>query len=142
MAVECFRFWRTKEFLMGGEISLLNDNLGMALLAPGFVYEQEMVQLSDVASLEIAHHADYLAGGIDVPGKDLYTNDVTGRAEFRIGECVYTSVDATVRCAVMYADIVAYGINKPLLTYCDFGVDLVFDYSVFKFQWPYPIMRW
>lgn len=141
MAVSVYKFHRTKELILGGGVSLLNDNLYMMLLRPGFQYSSSLSVYSQIEALEVLPTLEYPTGGNLISGKSTSTT-VEGVAEFRIGGLEYNNLVTEISHAILYADITALGLQKPLLAVCDFGTTLSFKNSIFQFQWPEPLMRW
>jgi len=140
MSIAVYQFTRTKEFILGGGVRLATDTLKMALLAPGFKYTDRMVSFNDIQALEVAPTLHYQKGGIVIPGADVITSGT--KAEFRIGDVAFEQLDTTVSNLVIYADITAYNIDKPLICYGVFPTDLVFKLSTLRLSWPNPLISW
>lgn len=141
MAVTVSRFWRTKQFILGGTIRLMYDELKMMLLKPGFTYDNGMVRVSDIIGLEFEDQLHYPVGGTVIEGKSIQTAD-NGKAEFYIGQVEWPYVSGQVQHAVVYANVMVEGIEKPLIAECNFGKILNFQSTLFRFTWPEPLIRW
>ena len=113
MSITVYKFIRTKEFILGGGVRLMADDIKMALLAPGFKYKDSMVSFANIKGLEIPSTVNYPAGGLVIRGVDVTT--VNSIAELRIGDMAFERLSATISHLVIYADVVANGIDKPLI---------------------------
>lgn len=142
MTVTVTKFWRTKELILGGGVSLMNNDLYIMLVKPGFEFSNGLAIYNQISGLEIDQSTNYQTGGLLIEGDSITTNALTGKAEYRIPQVAFDALSAQIRYAILYADVTAYGLQKPLIALCDFGQTLTFNSTIFQFQWPEPIMRW
>lgn len=136
-------FLRTKEFILGGAVSMYNDDIKAALLQPGFQYSTSLVSFEQIRGLEIDSTVHYPSGGISIIGVNTITNPDTLKAEMRISPIEYPLVTAEVGACIIYAEkTTTGGIQNPLLVYTSFPNALEFQSSIFRMNWPSPILRW
>lgn len=141
MSVAMRKFHRTKELILGGGMSLVLDTVKLALLKPGFAYDNSMIRLSDVAGLELDQTLYYQTGGLEIVGKSVATNN-EGKAEYTIGTVRFPQIDDELQHLVVYVETTVNGIVNPLICYGTFSSPLSFSSSAFLLSWPEPIIRW
>jgi len=128
----------TKWFTKGGknlveqEIGWVASSINVALMAAGFVFDQDGPEsFSDIQASEAAGQS-YVAGGVVIGNRSVVIDAASNETRLLGDPVQWANSSITARGAVMY---VTLG-NKALLGYCDFGSDRTSENGLFRIEWP------
>lgn len=100
--------------LLKSTIDFLSDDIMVALVGSAYTPSLDHAQWDDVSTHEITG-AGYTAGGQSLAGKTVSTSgDI---ATFDAADTTWAGLTATMRYAVLYANVSRDGLTQPLIGY-------------------------
>lgn len=107
MAITVSVYTHAHKILLDGTVDWLTDGIKLALVDSGYTYSASHTQRSDFSTYEEADASYAVAtlAGKTCTNTEMDANDVT-----------YSSLSATFRYAILYANVTAGGLTDPVLS--------------------------